>query len=683
MHYKRLIPIILVKNGLLVRSQLFEYHQAIGDPIPTVKRLSDWSVDEIILLNISNTDNLDSRREDKWHNIGFSNFNKLVSDISGFCFAPLSVGGNIRTKEQIDSLFNFGADKCVLNNLLFKDPKLVKWAVNKYGSQAIVASIDIKKTSNSKTYIFTDNGTCNTNISLKKGLELVKDLKVGEVLISSINFDGSGKGYDPQIFEDIPEDFPLELIINSGATEIDHFLKALNCSKINAAAAANIFHFTELSYPIIKKQIKEKTNKLRVTDLLSETIQREPRYDQERKKLLLKKGERGQYFDKDKFKGHLLKKITYCKKCLYPSLSASPMEFDKSGICMGCRISDIKLSTTNNQFDQKKEKLSQIIQASKSYSKSEYDCIISVSGGKDSYYQTHYVKEELKLNPLLVTYNGNNFSEVGWHNLIRMKDVFRCDHLIVNPSVDVLKILNKNSFIVMGDMNWHNHIGIYTTAPRIAIQNKIPLIFWGEHGYADLCGQFSNEDYPEMNYRERLEHHGRGFEWNFFVGIEGLESKDLTCWKYPSDKEIVDLNLRQIYLGNYIPWESNIHLKLMIEKYKFQVSNSSFERTYRTGSNLDDIHENGVHDYLKYIKFGYGRCTDHASKDIRAGILSRKEGIKLVNQMDPIKPKDLKRWLDYVGMEESEFDRIADHFRDPRVWKWSPDDRWSRIILEE
>ena len=132
----------------------------------------------------------------------------------------------------------------------------------------------------------------------------------------------------------------------------------------------------------------------------------------------------------------------------------------------------------------------------------------------------------------------------------------------------------------MGDMNWHNHVGLYTTAPRIAIQNKIPLIL-GRAWYADLCGQFSNEDYPEMNYRERLEHHGRGFDWNFFVGLENLISEELTCWKYPSDQEIIDLNLRQIYLGNYIPWESNNHLKLMIEKYDFKVSNKSFEKNLR------------------------------------------------------------------------------------------------------
>ena len=126
-----------------------------------------------------------------------------------------------------------------------------------------------------------------------------------------------------------------------------------------------------------------------------------------------------------------------------------------------------------------------------------------------------------------------------------------------------------------------------------------------------------------------------------------------------------------------------LYLDMMIKRYGFKVSAKKFERTYRVGSNLDDIHENGIHDYLKYIKFGYGRCTDHASKDIRAGILTREEGKRLVRKMDRIKPDDLYRWLDYVGMEESEFDRIANHFRDPRVWKWSPEEEWSRILLGE
>ena len=109
-----------------------------------------------------------------------------------------------------------------------------------------------------------------------------------------------------------------------------------------------------------------------------------------------------------------------------------------------------------------------------------------------------------------------------------MRHVFDCDHIIVNPSIKILKKLNKLAFVVMGDMNWHNHVGIYTTAARTAIQQGIPLIFWAEHGYADLCGQFSMDDFPEVNYRERLEHEARGFEWNFFVGLDDISENEIS-----------------------------------------------------------------------------------------------------------------------------------------------------------
>jgi hypothetical protein len=120
---------------------------------------------------------------------------------------------------------------------------------------------------------------------------------------------------------------------------------------------------------------------------------------------------------------------------------------------------------------------------------------------------------------------------------------------------------------------------------------------------------------------------------------------------------------------------------MVVEKYGFETTDEPFDRTYRRMSNLDDMHENGVHDYMKFIKFGYGRCTDHVCKDIRAGLMSREDGIELVRKMDHVKPRDLKRWLEYTGMKESEFDRIADTFRDPRVWRkengqWVKDNIW-------
>ena len=120
---------------------------------------------------------------------------------------------------------------------------------------------------------------------------------------------------------------------------------------------------------------------------------------------------------------------------------------------------------------------------------------------------------------------------------------------------------------------------------------------------------------------------------------------------------------------------------LVMEQYRWKAADQEFERTYRKFSNLDDVHENGIHDYMKYIKFGYGRATDHASKDIRLGKLTRAQGVEMVKKYDHVKPRrDLERWLKYVNMTEEEFDTIADTFRDPRVW-WQENGVWKKDNL--
>ena len=129
MNYKRLIPILLIKDGLLVRSELFQYHQAIGDPIPTIKRMSDWNVDELCLINIGSTSSLDSRRSDKWHNLGKTTFSGLVQQASKFCHCPLTAGGRISSIDDFTHLFESGADKCIVNSLCFTDSTVVENAV--------------------------------------------------------------------------------------------------------------------------------------------------------------------------------------------------------------------------------------------------------------------------------------------------------------------------------------------------------------------------------------------------------------------------------------------------------------------------------------------------------------------------------------------------------------------------
>jgi N-acetyl sugar amidotransferase len=298
-----------------------------------------------------------------------------------------------------------------------------------------------------------------------------------------------------------------------------------------------------------------------------------------------------------------------------------------------------------------------------------YDCVIPVSGGKDSYYQVH-VAISHGLKPLLVTYHGNNYLPEGDFNRDRMREVFDVDHLVLGPSVEVLKKMNRLAFRKMGDMNWHAHSGIVTYPMQIAIKFNIPLVLWGEIPW-DISGMHSPHDMVEFGSRSRLENALRGFDWKDFLDDdqERLRSEDLNWSKYPTDREVQDVGLRGIYIGNYFRWDANEHTALMIEKYGWRPAEKEFERTYRKMSNLDDRYENGVHDLLKFVKFGYGRASDHASKDIRVGRMTRDEGIEMVKKYDHVISSDLDHWLDYVGMSLEEFWTVADAFRDPRVWK--------------
>jgi N-acetyl sugar amidotransferase len=372
--------------------------------------------------------------------------------------------------------------------------------------------------------------------------------------------------------------------------------------------------------------------------------------------------------------------MRYCTKCVYPKSSAAPLAFDENGVCSGCQVSSQRVDI---DWDRRRKIFERIIDEYRSKDQSNYDCIIPVSGGKDSYYQIHIIKKLYKLNPLLVTYHGNNYTPTGMKNLLNMREVFNVDHIFFTPSIDVLKKLNRLGMLMMGDMNWHAHAGIFTYPIRVAVQQNVPLMIWGEHGFMDLGGMHSYNDLVEFTFRYRHEHCLRGYEWYDFIEQapkfnEKLEKKDLIPWMYPTDEEIERIGVRGIYISNFFKWEANEHGELMKKEYGFLEAEEPFERTYRTMSNLDDMHENGIHDYMKYIKFGYGRATDHVCKDIRAGKMTRSEGIEIINKMDPIKSKDLQRWMKYVGWTEKKFDEVADRFRDPRVWWKDKDGNWKK-----
>ena len=143
-----------------------------------------------------------------------------------------------------------------------------------------------------------------------------------------------------------------------------------------------------------------------------------------------------------------------------------------------------------------------------------------------------------------------------------------------------------------------------------------------------------------------------GYDWFDFEGKEGLSRKDLQFLIYPSDDEIIEVGLRGIFLSNYFYYDGKRHADIARDKYHWEEALQDFDRTFRRTSNLDDMHENGAHDYLKFIKLGYGRGTDHANYEIREGRMTREEGLQMVQRYDHVKPRDLQRWLKYVDMSE-------------------------------
>jgi imidazoleglycerol phosphate synthase cyclase subunit len=667
MNRPRLIPCLLLKHGVIVRSERFEVHQVIGNPMSTVERFSQWNVDELILLDISADDYHDLRRDDLRQSYDGSTALDVLKAVSQVCFMPLAFGGRIRTLEDIRLRLGAGADKCVINTKAVEDPNFIAEAARHFGSQCVVISIDALRHEDGNYEVYSHLGKQPTGLDPAAWAARVEALGAGEIFLNSINCDGAAQGYDVGLIRQVTDATTIPVIACGGVGKYEHFPTGILEGGAAAVSAANIFHFFELSYPIAKMACLDSGIPMRQVGLGSRWFPREPEYDESEKRERIAvrlKSATSDLKDGNQTRGT----IRWCAKCVYPSISAAPMEFDEFGVCTGCSVAGSKDAIPKTEWARRKEILRGILEKYRCRDGKRYDCVIAVSGGKDSYFQTHVIKNEFGLNPLLVTYNGNNYTDVGWRNVHRMKEAFGVDHVFYSPSVKLLMKLNRLAFMIMGDMNWHAHVGITTLPVRLAVQVEAPLVIWGEHGYLDLCGQFTMDDYPEMSYRDRLEHFARGYEWNYFVGPEGITAQDMITYQYPSDQELFDLDVRGIYLGNYLYWEANEHSQFVMENYGFEISPEPFDRTYRRMSNLDDMHENGVHDYLKYIKFGYGRCTDHVCKDIRAGILSREEGIELVRAMDHVKPRDLSRWLDYVGMSEDEFDRIADTFRDPRVW---------------
>ncbi len=250
----RLIPVLLLKHGLIVRSQLFKVHQVIGNPMSTVQRYSDWNVDELIVLDISRGDQgHDLRRDDlQQQYLGHSALD-VLAEIAKVCFMPLTFGGRIRTIDDIEKRLAAGADKITLNTAALDDPAFLDEAARRFGTQCIVASIDARR--NGSSYeVFADGGRRGTGRDVTQWAKEAEDRGAGEIFLNSIDRDGSGQGYDLALIQAVTKRVTIPVVACGGVGRYEHLPTAICEAGAAAAAAANLFHFFELSYSHAKQE---------------------------------------------------------------------------------------------------------------------------------------------------------------------------------------------------------------------------------------------------------------------------------------------------------------------------------------------------------------------------------------------------------------------------------------------
>jgi hypothetical protein len=229
----------------------------------------------------------------------------------------------------------------------------------------------------------------------------------------------------------------------------------------------------------------------------------------------------------------------------------------------------------------------------------------------------------------------------------------------------------------LGSIYWHCIAGQTVYPVQIAVKFKIPLIIWGAHQGIDQVGMFSHLDEVEMTRKYRKEHDLMGFEAEDLIDeFDGITENDVVQYQYPTDKEIEQIGVRGIYLNNYIRWDSIEQHNQMIKLYDYESHEQT--RTFDPYNDVDCFNYSDVHDYIKYIKHGYSKVTDHVNREIRLKKMTREEGVQLINEYSNISPKNLSKFVEWIGMTENSFHYIVDQHRSKNIWFRNDDWKWER-----
>lgn len=371
--------------------------------------------------------------------------------------------------------------------------------------------------------------------------------------------------------------------------------------------------------------------------------------------------------------------IWLCSQCVNPNTRPN-ITFDETGLCPVCRYENSKDNAVID-WDERRRELAVICEWGKQHTKSTYDCIVTVSGGKDSTRQACYARDELGMNPLLVScsYPPEQLTDLGAHNISNLIELgFDTFSLSLNPRL--WKRLMYEGFMRFGNWARSTEMALYAIPIHAAIAYQIPLIFYGENPAHTIGERHGRLDGDASQLKKG----------NTIAGgpsallPDGVTAQDTHFYYYPSDEEMQQANLRLVYLGYYMEdWSGRNNAKFAME-HGLKIRQDPPEKIGDLwGFSCLDEDYSIVNQFLKYLKLGFGRVTDQVCEAINAKLMSREDGIKLVKEYDgKCDASFIKRFCQYLEMTEETFWQIAERYRNKNLWRQDEQGEWQLLRNE-
>lgn len=339
--------------------------------------------------------------------------------------------------------------------------------------------------------------------------------------------------------------------------------------------------------------------------------------------------------------------------------------FDAEGICDACHSVEKKKSI---DWSQREIEFQELLNKYRSDG-SKYDCIIPVSGGKDSVHQALMMRDQYKMNPLCVNHVPCEITEVGAQNLTFLREL-GFDLIQVGANRKAYREMVRIGFFKLGDCCWPEHIGIFTAPIRVAVQYKIPLVIWGENSQFEYGGPATKKEnhFLDRNWLEQFQMLGHRIE---DVVHDGIKLNDIKTFHYPTDEEIRSVGVTGLFLGYFTKWDTNANIQNALKLGWHQNPEGPVENAWNAYENLDCKWIGGLHDYMKFIKYGYSRATDQLCIEVRHGRLSRNEAIdELAKSSEGKVPwRYAPDFMKYLGITEKEFLDNLDRFTNKRIFE--------------